>query len=309
MSESLLALIFFLAFLGDALGIALLLGFDLLGLVDFLGLEASAIAGIWFALHTLFLVFYLQVAYVGPLSRLRREISRFLTLGRANAKFEEHGPNRDFHFVNSFFSKSLQVLAKFRKEMEEGRVLKSEIELAAEIQKHTLTQTAVEIPDIDIVARTKSASDVGGDSYDVIQRGSNSYVYIGDVTGHGVASGFVMMIVNALISGFSQMLESGAEILTKTNEILKPRVKSNMLMTLLMVRWNRESNALYLTGAGHEYLLLYKRATNAVERVQSGGIALAMTRDISKLIKERKVDFAPGDIAVMYTDGITEAKN
>lgn len=58
------------------------------------------------------------------------------------------------------------------------------------------------------------------------------------MTGHGVASGFVMMIVNALISGFSKIIESSADILAKTNEIVKPRVKSNMLMTLLMIRWN-----------------------------------------------------------------------
>lgn len=102
---------------------------------------------------------------------------------------------------------------------------------------------------LEIVADTKSASEVGGDNYDIIKEGPNTYIYIGDVTGHGVASGFVMMVVNALISGFSKMVDNSALILAKTNEILKPRVKSNMLMTLLMIRWNEDTRKLYMSGA------------------------------------------------------------
>jgi hypothetical protein len=56
-----------------------------------------------------------------------------------------------------------------------------------------------------------------------------------------------MMIVNALISAFSKVLVSGAEILADTNEILKPRVMSNMLMTLLMVRWNERERTMFMT--------------------------------------------------------------
>lgn len=78
-----------------------------------------------------------------------------------------------------------------------------------------------------------------------------------------------MMMVNALISGFSKMIENSADILVRTNEILKPRVKSNMLMTLLMVRWNERDKKLYMTGSGHEYLLIYKKAQNRVFTVKS----------------------------------------
>jgi serine phosphatase RsbU (regulator of sigma subunit) len=68
-----------------------------------------------------------------------------------------------------------------------------------------------------------------------------------------------MMIVNALISAFSKVLVSGASILADTNEILKPRVVSNMLMTLLLVRWNEKERKMFMTGAGHEYLVVYKK--------------------------------------------------
>jgi sigma-B regulation protein RsbU (phosphoserine phosphatase) len=146
--------------------------------------------------------------------------------------------NPDVRFVINFFNKSLEILKNFKEEFKAGRMLKSEVEFASEIQRHVLKKRTVVIPSIDIVADTKSATEVGGDSYDIIEQGDNYYIYIGDVTGHGVAAGFVMMIVNALISGFSKIVEDSADILAKTNDIVKPRVKSNMLMTLLMIRWN-----------------------------------------------------------------------
>ncbi len=125
-----------------------------------------------------------------------------------------------------------------------------------------------------MIGNTKSATEVGGDSFDIIGEKDNYYVYIGDVTGHGVASGFVMMMVNALVSGFAKMLTNGAEILIRTNEILKPRVKSNMLMTMLMIRWNEAEKRLFMTGAGHEYLLIYKKSEEAVIKIKAGGVAL-----------------------------------
>jgi sigma-B regulation protein RsbU (phosphoserine phosphatase) len=160
-------------------------------------------------------------------------------------------------------------LRNFKEEFQSGRVLRSEVELASDIQKHVLKKSYPKSDTLEIVADTKSATEVGGDSYDIITQGDNTYVYLGDVTGHGVASGFVMMVVNALISGFAKMLVNGASILAQTNEILKPRVKSNMLMTLLMVRWNEVERKLYMTGAGHEYLLVYKKKENKVHALKS----------------------------------------
>lgn len=78
-----------------------------------------------------------------------------------------------------------------------------------------------------------------------------------------------MMIVNALISGFVKIVESSAEVLAKTNEIVKPRIKSNMLMSLLMIRWNEREKRMYMTGAGHEYLMVYKASEKKTYKIKS----------------------------------------
>jgi serine phosphatase RsbU (regulator of sigma subunit) len=164
----------------------------------------------------------------------------------------------------------LEILKKFKEEYHAGKMLKSEVDFASEIQRHVLGKKPTNPPSLDIIANCISASEVGGDSYDIIQVEENTYIYIGDVTGHGVASGFIMMIVNALISALAKIFVSGAQILAKTNEIVKPRVKSNMLMTLLMVRWDELKKELWMTGAGHENLLVYKRARNKTYAIKSG---------------------------------------
>ncbi|MDR0772313.1 MAG: hypothetical protein LBF15_04735 [Candidatus Peribacteria bacterium] len=54
-------------------------------------------------------------------------------------------------------------------------------------------------------------------------------------------------MINALVSSLSKIYKSGAEILTKTNEELKPRVKANLLMTMLLLRWNETEKRLFIT--------------------------------------------------------------
>lgn len=246
---------------------------------------------------------------IKPIRSLKKEIAFFITGSKQGGALTIGNMNPDVRYVITFFNKSLEILRNFKEEFKSGRILRSEVEFASEIQRHVLKKRTVVVPSIDIVADTKSATEVGGDSYDVIEQGDNFYVYIGDVTGHGVASGFVMMIVNALISGFSKIVESGADILVRTNEIVKPRVKSNILMTLLMIRWNEREKKMYMTGAGHEYLIVYKASQKKAFKIKSGGVALGMTKNVSKILKETQIAVERDDIIVLYTDGITEARN
>jgi len=228
--------------------------------------------GIFFGLTLTFwglLYLFLKKTYIDPIRILRTEIAHFLAGVKSPKRLDTNLQNQDISYVGNFFHRSLEILKNFKEEFQSGRVLRSEVELASDIQKHVLKKSHPNIESLEIICDTKSATEVGGDSYDIIMQGDNTYVYIGDVTGHGVASGFVMMMVNALISGFSKMIENSADILVRTNEILKPRVKSNMLMTLLMVRWNERDKKLYMTGSGHEYLLIYKKAQNRVYTVKS----------------------------------------
>jgi phosphoserine phosphatase RsbU/P len=117
-----------------------------------------------------------------------------------------------------------------------------------------------------------------------------------------------MMMVNALISAFSSSETDGAKILSATNTILKPRVKQNIMMSAIMLRWDELNKNMYYTGAGHEHLLVYKIKQDKVYKIKTGWVALGMVRDASKILKEQQIAFESGDVIVLYTDGISEAR-
>jgi len=255
------------------------------------------------------LYFVVYKAYIGPVQKLNQNIARFMTWAQDDPDMDIAAWSQGMSYIIWFFVKSLQILKIFKQELRDGRKLRSEVEIASEIQRHVIANEDTTIPSLEIALATTPASEVGWDSLDIIKwKEDNYYVYVWDVTWHGVPSGFVMMMVNALISAFATEETNGARILSETNRILKPRIKQNMMMTCVMLRWNEKEKKLYYTGAWHEHILVYKAAENKVYKIKSGWVALGMVRDSSKVLKEQQILFERNDIIILYTDGITEAR-
>lgn len=255
------------------------------------------------------LYFIIYKAYIQPVHILNQEIAKFMTGMQDDASITPNAWSQGMNYVINFFIKSLQILKVFKVELREGRKLKSEIEIASEIQKRVLEKEETIVPSLEIAMATASATDVGGDSFDIITgKDGNYYIYVGDVTGHGVPSGLVMMMVNALISAVSLNEANGAKILAAVNAILKPRVKQNMMMSCLMLRWDETNKKMYYTWAGHEHLIVYKARDDKIYKIKSGWVALGMMRDSSSILKEQQIAFDSEDIIVLYTDGISEAR-
>ncbi len=297
--------------------VVLLCGLDAVLLIWFSGYgflqpftsENPFLASFLILLQLPILYFIIHKAYIGPIHHLNSEIAKFMTGIQEETNLETNSWSQGMNYLTSFFVKSLQILKVFKQELRDGRKLRSEVEIASEIQKHVLDKEETVIPSLEIAMATTPATEVGGDSLDIITgKDGNFYIYVWDVTGHGVPSGFVMMTVNALISAFSLSDTNGAHILANTNTVLKPRVKQNMMMTCVMLRWDENTKSMYYTGAGHEHLLVYKSKENKVYKVKTGGVALGMVKDSSKILKEQQIAFDPNDIIILYTDGITEAR-
>jgi serine phosphatase RsbU (regulator of sigma subunit) len=289
----------------------ILFGISWYGPLGFLGLyKAYTIFPASFILLQL-PVLYLIVhkAYIWPIHDINKEIARFMTGIQDEVHIENKSWSKWMTHLMTFLVKSLQILKVFKQELRDGRKLRSEVEIASEIQKHVMDKEAYAIPWLEIAMATEPASEVWWDSVDIIVgKDGNYYIYVGDVTGHWVPSWFVMMMVNALISAFSRSESNGANILAHTNTILKPRVKQNMMMTCVMVRWDSQQKHMYFTGAWHEYILVFKAKQNKVYKVKTWWVALWMVKDSSKILKEQQIAFEEDDVIVLYTDGITEAR-
>lgn len=252
----------------------------------------------------------IKFVFYSPILELKNGIFNFLNWNLKNKDIIfEKTFNSDIDAITSFFSKTLNILKNIKDEFLHGKEIKSEVDLWKEIQWKMLTKKVLEVPELDIIIKSKPAWEIWWDSYDIIKSKDNFYIYVWDATGHWVWAWFIMMMVNSLVSWFSWIFEKWNEILAKTNEILKPRVKANLLMSMLLVRWDAKQKRMFMTWAGHEYLMIYKASKKRCFRIKSWWVALWMIKDITKLLKEQEIKFEENDIIVLYSDWITEAIN
>jgi len=242
-----------------------------------------------------------------PLKTITKQMKLLLT-GRAYKKITTNRVD-EIGVIAQFFNEITENLQTISKKLREGRRMSSELEIASSIQKAILPNKNPDIPNLEVVAKTRPAVEVGGDSFDFIQRKDITYLYVGDVTGHGSPAALVMMMVNTLLHTYSEMYSSLYDIIVNTNRILKPRIKSTMFMTMIMLKWDRIESKMTYVGAGHEYILIYRSKTGTIEAKPAGGVALGMVPNNSKLVKEQEIKLEDGDMIILYTDGITEARN
>ena len=245
-----------------------------------------------------------------PIKKLENIIKSFYVWDLKNKNIEfKKTLNPHLNYSLAFLSKTLNTLKNIKDEFLHGKEIRSEVDLWKEIQWKMLTKKLIEVPNLDVIVKSKPAWEIGWDSYDIMNQWNNYYIYVADATWHWVWAWFIMIMVNALISWFSKVYKSWANIVAKTNEILKPRVKANLLMSMLLVRWDSKEKRLFMTWAWHEYLMIYKHKQNKTFKIKSWWVALWMIKNISKLIKEQEIKFEENDIIVLYSDWITEAIN
>lgn len=210
-----------------------------------------------------------------------------------------------------FFNKVTASLGEVSGDIKDRRRMIDELKIASQLQRDILPEGATlnNLVGMDLVAKTKPASELGGDSYNFFTVRDRTFVYIGDVTGHGVAAGLIMTMVNSLIAVFADLHDSPYEILVNVNRYIKRHVKKAMFMTLVMLCWDNKTQKMTFVGCGHEHILIYRAATGVCESIPAGGVALGMVPDNSKVIKEQVLELTVGDMVILYSDGITEARN
>lgn len=258
------------------------------------------------------LLIYINVFYEKPIKNLETSVKFFLLWDNSNSeKYMKNTINPHINYIIQFFQRVIFSLKNIKDEFLHGKEIKWEVWLAKEIQEKMLWKKMIDVPSLNIVMRSKPAWEVWGDSYDIIKsdNSQNYYIYVWDATWHWVWAWFIMTMVNTLIEWFIKNYESWADILAKTNQVLKPRLKANLLMSLLLVRWDEEEKRVFMTWAWHEYLMIYKQKLKKTFKIKSGWVALWMVKNISKILKEVEIKIDRWDIIVLYSDWVTEAIN
>jgi len=206
-----------------------------------------------------------------------------------------------------------QIQALNEQLQDENLRLAAELEITERIQQMILP-TAEElraIADLEIAGYMQPADDVGGDYYDVFQREGTVAISIGDVTGHGLESGLVMLMTQTAVRA---LLKSGEtdpvrflDTLNRTIYDNVQRMDSDKNLTLCLLDY--QSGELKLSGQHEEMIVV--RSDGQVELVDTIdlGFPIGLDDDIADFIDQTTVQLQTGDGVVLYTDGITEAEN
>jgi serine phosphatase RsbU (regulator of sigma subunit) len=186
--------------------------------------------------------------------------------------------------------------------------MREEIETARRIQLSMLPQGAPEVKWLDLAAASLPATEVGGDYYDYFRLGPETVaLVVGDVAGHGLASGLLLSGVRSCLYLLEEDLASPVGVLERLNNMVRRTTDRRTYVTLLCAVVDWSDRALTVTSAGHPPVLHYKGHAKDFDEVGQGAPPLGSF--LEPHYEPDRRPLAPGDLLILYTDGLVEARN
>ncbi|ELS34053.1 MULTISPECIES: SpoIIE family protein phosphatase [Pseudanabaena] len=208
--------------------------------------------------------------------------------------------NREIKFLNE------QLTA-------ENYRMSSELAVTRRLQKMILPRTKElnTIKELDIVGFMEPADEVGGDYYDVLQQNGHIKIGIGDVTGHGLESGVIMIMLQTAIR---TLLINGEKnpvkfLSTVNHTIYENLQRMNCEKSLSLILIDYHDRVLHLSGQHESVIVIRDSGDIEIIDTDALGFPIGLTDEISEFIFETAINLNLGDVVVLYTDGITEAEN
>lgn len=195
---------------------------------------------------------------------------------------------------------------RLREEAIEKRIMDEELKTASSIQRRLLPPAPTGIPGFTFVGRNQPCRTVSGDYYDFILRPEGKiYFVIGDVSGKGVTAGLMMAGLQVALRIFAKTDADPAELVAQLNVSLKENLPQSKFVTLFLGRLDTNTGLIEYVNAGHTPPL-WLRKSGATELTESD-LLLGVVRRAE--FTTRRLQLEPGDSLILFTDGVTEARN
>ncbi|MDH5656198.1 MAG: SpoIIE family protein phosphatase [Spirochaetia bacterium] len=195
-----------------------------------------------------------------------------------------------------------------KKQTEQLEKYRRDMETAAMIQKNSLTELPDVISGIYTACRYRACREVGGDFYDLLYHSENRIsIVVADVAGKGVPAALFMEYSKTLLSGIIPRYLDPAASLKKANQEIYEKTQTGIFVTAMLVQIEKEMSRIRLASAGHNNQILYRVKEKKIEELSSSGKPLGIYLETEYM--EKIVEYSPGDLLVLYTDGISEANN
>jgi sigma-B regulation protein RsbU (phosphoserine phosphatase) len=191
---------------------------------------------------------------------------------------------------------------------EQARNLESELELAQSVQRSLMPQQVPETPGLEIAAFSRPAQIIGGDYFDFFQfRDGAQGLAIADVAGHGISASLYMASVQTLLRTLVAASDSPADVARRMHHLLIHNVRFPTFVTLFLGAYNPTTHSLIYCNAGHNPPLVIRsgESQDSLGWLWPTGPAIGLIEEFT--FKSATVQLWPGDLLVLYTDGVTEA--
>ena len=241
---------------------------------------------------------------LAPLKRLA-DAAAALARGDLSARVDLRSNDEISDLAHSFNVMGESVA--FRQER-----LTKELDLARHIQQAILPRSP-RVAGLDLAATMLAAAEVGGDYYDVIPFPEGCWIGIGDVSGHGLDTGLIMLMAQAIVSSLVRREPTARprDLVCTLNEALFDNIRSRLKredhMTLTLLRYERSGRVVF--AGAHEDIVVYRASEGRCEIVETPGTWLGARSDIGHATIDSSLQLRGGDLLMLYTDGATEMRN
>lgn len=197
--------------------------------------------------------------------------------------------------------------ARLTEEQMERERLEREQQVASEIQQRFLPATAPVVAGYELQGISFPCYEIGGDYYDFIQREDGRLVVaLGDVSGKGTAAALLMSSLHAAVHAQADIHNSLVKTISAVNRYLVDSIPANRFVTLFYAELDPQNGSLSFLNAGHNPPLIVHTG-GTMEQLASGGLPLGIMTNAD--FREGRTKLYPGDVLVIYSDGVSEATN
>ncbi|HEV3211749.1 MAG TPA: GAF domain-containing SpoIIE family protein phosphatase [Chthoniobacterales bacterium] len=246
---------------------------------------------------------------IGPLVYANQNLG---VLAVANGPMSAPFSASDFVVFQSIVEQSAFALynAVVYSEAGDKRRIDRDLEVAHDIQRILLPNTAPAIDGFEIAGLNIPASQVSGDYYDYIPLGGDRIgIAIADVSGKGVAASLIMAMCRSVLRSVARSSQSAATVLHEVNRQVYPDIREDMFISMAYLIAQKGSDELVLARAGHDAPLHFRASDQSVTRINPPGMALGIDSGsvFNRVTSDFRVRLEAGDCLILYTDGVTEA--
>lgn len=205
------------------------------------------------------------------------------------------------------------IITEQQKAREEKERLSREMEIASKIQT-CLLPPVPELQDFDVAVSMVPAEEVGGDFVDLLPDAEPGafWMGIGDVTGHGLTPGLIMMMAQSVFNSLARTPDmTPKDLYDGMNRVLyqniKDRLKTSDHMTMSILK--HEADGTFVHCGSHLDILVYRAETREVERLVTDGPWVGMLPECEDFTTEIRFELGESDVLLLYTDGLIEVQN